>query len=99
MLEGIRADRFYIVSAQPEVKEGIAGRGQDRLALRNRTLRPDRFVEVTPYERERPGPGEGHGRRPPPPTSDGLLPAVARSRSAARPMPRSIPEKTSPCSG
>ncbi|HSB40818.1 MAG TPA: SDR family NAD(P)-dependent oxidoreductase [Methylomirabilota bacterium] len=39
VLAGIREGRFYIVPAQPEVKEGIAVRAQDLLALRNPTLR------------------------------------------------------------
>ena len=39
VLGGIREGRFYIVPAQPEVKEGIAVRADDLLALRNPTLR------------------------------------------------------------
>jgi NAD(P)-dependent dehydrogenase (short-subunit alcohol dehydrogenase family) len=36
---GIREGRFYIVPAQPEVKDGITIRAQDLLELRNPTLR------------------------------------------------------------
>jgi len=39
VLQGIREGRFYIVPAQPEVKENIAVRAQDLLELRNPTLR------------------------------------------------------------
>jgi NAD(P)-dependent dehydrogenase (short-subunit alcohol dehydrogenase family) len=39
VLAGIREGRFYIVPAQPEVKEGIAVRAEDLLALRNPTVR------------------------------------------------------------
>ena len=39
VIAGIRADRFYIVPAQPEVKIGIGIRAQDLLELRNPTLR------------------------------------------------------------
>jgi NAD(P)-dependent dehydrogenase (short-subunit alcohol dehydrogenase family) len=42
VVEGIRAGRFYIVPAQPEVKSNIAVRAQDLMKLRNPTLRrPD----------------------------------------------------------
>jgi short-subunit dehydrogenase len=37
--EGIRAGRFYIVPAQPEVKSAIGVRAQDLIALRNPTPR------------------------------------------------------------
>jgi NAD(P)-dependent dehydrogenase (short-subunit alcohol dehydrogenase family) len=39
VVQGIREGRFYIVPAQPEVKDGIAIRAQDLLELRNPTLR------------------------------------------------------------
>jgi NAD(P)-dependent dehydrogenase (short-subunit alcohol dehydrogenase family) len=39
VVDGIREGRFYIVPAQPEVKDGIAIRAQDLLELRNPTLR------------------------------------------------------------
>jgi NAD(P)-dependent dehydrogenase (short-subunit alcohol dehydrogenase family) len=39
VVQGIREGRFYVVPAQPEVKEGIAIRAQDLIALRNPTLR------------------------------------------------------------
>lgn len=39
VVDGIREGRFYIVPAQPEVKDGIATRAQDLLELRNPTLR------------------------------------------------------------
>ena len=39
VVAGIREGRFYIVPAQPEVKDGIAIRAQDLLELRNPTLR------------------------------------------------------------
>jgi NAD(P)-dependent dehydrogenase (short-subunit alcohol dehydrogenase family) len=39
VVDGIRGGRFYIVPAQPEVKDGIAIRAQDLLELRNPTLR------------------------------------------------------------
>ena len=39
VVQGIREGRFYIVPAQPEVKDGIAVRAQDLLELRNPTLR------------------------------------------------------------
>jgi NAD(P)-dependent dehydrogenase (short-subunit alcohol dehydrogenase family) len=39
VVQGIREGRFYIVPAQPEVKEGIAIRAQDLIALRNPTRR------------------------------------------------------------
>jgi NAD(P)-dependent dehydrogenase (short-subunit alcohol dehydrogenase family) len=39
VVDGIREGRFYIVPAQPEVKDGIAIRAKDLLELRNPTLR------------------------------------------------------------
>jgi NAD(P)-dependent dehydrogenase (short-subunit alcohol dehydrogenase family) len=39
VVAGIREGRFYIVPAQPEVKDNIAIRAQDLLELRNPTLR------------------------------------------------------------
>jgi hypothetical protein len=39
VVAGIRQGRFYIVPAQPEVKDGITIRAQDLLELRNPTLR------------------------------------------------------------
>ena len=39
VVQGIREGRFYIVPAQPEVKDGITVRAQDLLELRNPTLR------------------------------------------------------------
>jgi hypothetical protein len=39
VLQGIRAGRFYIVPAQPEVKATAAVRAQDIIELRNPTLR------------------------------------------------------------
>jgi NAD(P)-dependent dehydrogenase (short-subunit alcohol dehydrogenase family) len=39
VVEGIRAGRFYIVPAQPDVKSNIAIRAQDLMELRNPTLR------------------------------------------------------------
>jgi len=39
VVQGIRAGRFYIVPAQPEVKGSIAVRAQDLVELRNPTLR------------------------------------------------------------
>jgi NAD(P)-dependent dehydrogenase (short-subunit alcohol dehydrogenase family) len=39
VVAGIRAGQFYIVPAQPDVKEGIAVRARDLLELRNPTLR------------------------------------------------------------
>jgi NAD(P)-dependent dehydrogenase (short-subunit alcohol dehydrogenase family) len=39
VVEGIRAGRFYIVPAQPEVKGGAALRAQDIIEFRNPTLR------------------------------------------------------------
>jgi NAD(P)-dependent dehydrogenase (short-subunit alcohol dehydrogenase family) len=39
VVEGIRAGRFYIVPAQPEVKSAIGVRAEDLLALRNPTPR------------------------------------------------------------
>ncbi|HEX5530144.1 MAG TPA: SDR family NAD(P)-dependent oxidoreductase [Methylomirabilota bacterium] len=39
VVAGIRQGRFYIVPAQPEVKDGITIRAQDLLGLRNPTLR------------------------------------------------------------
>ena len=39
VVAGIREGRFYIVPAQPEVKDGITIRAQDLLELRNPTLR------------------------------------------------------------
>lgn len=39
VVQGIREGRFYIVPAQPEVKDGITIRAQDLLELRNPTLR------------------------------------------------------------
>ncbi len=40
VLQGIRAGRFYIVPAQPEVKSWAAVRAQDIIELRNPTIRP-----------------------------------------------------------
>lgn len=39
VIQGVREGRFYIVPAQPEVKDGIAIRAKDLLELRNPTLR------------------------------------------------------------
>ena len=39
VVQGIREERFYIVPAQPEVKDGIAIRAQDLIELKNPTLR------------------------------------------------------------
>ena len=39
VVAGIREGRFYIVPAQPDVKDNIAIRAQDLLELRNPTLR------------------------------------------------------------
>jgi NAD(P)-dependent dehydrogenase (short-subunit alcohol dehydrogenase family) len=39
VVQGIRANRFYIVPAQPEIKGAIAIRAQDLVELRNPTLR------------------------------------------------------------
>lgn len=39
VVEGIRAGRFYIVPAQPEVKSAIGVRAQDLIELRNPTPR------------------------------------------------------------
>jgi NAD(P)-dependent dehydrogenase (short-subunit alcohol dehydrogenase family) len=39
VVQGIRAGRFYIVPAQPEVKAGASVRAQDIIELRNPTLR------------------------------------------------------------
>jgi NAD(P)-dependent dehydrogenase (short-subunit alcohol dehydrogenase family) len=39
VFQGVRDGRFYIVPAQPEVKETIAVRAQDLIELRNPTLR------------------------------------------------------------
>lgn len=39
VLQGIREGRFYIVPAQPEVKDGIRVRAEDLMALRNPTMR------------------------------------------------------------